>query len=780
MDYARVKKKTKEFVTYSATISMEKEAVIMMTDIVGFTQMTRKQESHVKKIGLKHRTILKDAVSVCGGQVMNIFGDGSLAILEDPLSAIECALAIQQSARTEPQIPMRIALHAGRVLLEGQEVYGEAINLTSRILKLGVGFSVLLSDRMEEKIRDKARLQTDSLGLFNLKYVEREVEVFGIVHPTLTLPDVTSSLHGGEIPLNSIAVLPLVFLGREREHAYLGEGISEAIIHSLTKLTGVHVTSRSSSFSIASGGRDIKEIGRLLEVAHVLEGSVQFFKNRLRVTVQLVNCRTGFHLLSESFDREMLDIFAIQEDIAWLVARRLKSKIEQQEKRHLVQPRTSNVKALDLYLQARSMHTQPSEKDIRAAIDLFRRSMEEDPAFVLPYAGISLCYTYLGALRHMEEGRAYRKANEYALKAIKIDPELPEAMVVHALCTFWISNWNLKNIEEVVVKALRMAPGSSQVRLFHGMFTLMSGRCEDALNEVLLANKLDPLNSSILSRLAYTYLCLKDYEEAHTCFRLAHNTAPFAMYINYVIAWSYLLQGKYELAESALQDVDDEVDVYQATYGTLGYIYARQGKLDKAYEQLRIIGRMDEAGRIKYPNYNYTLAYAGMKKTDEMFYHLEKSFAEKPVHLMFIQADPFWEEFRSDMRYIRIVNRVFKKTHVSRNLVLQSDTREKLEIPADQLLYIQAEDNYARVVWSEGGSRQEKVLRSTLRHLEHQLTGTAIIRCHRSYLVNLDKYELEGDSRGYKLRTTSGSLKIPVSRKRSKIILDKLGHSPHR
>jgi len=419
-----------------------------------------------------------------------------------------------------------------------------------------------------------------------------------------------------------------------------------------------------------------------------------------------------------------------------MIAQRLKSKIEQEEKRHLVQAGTRNAKALDLYLQACSMQTRPSKNDIRTAIDLFRRSMEEDPDFVLPYAGISLCYTYLGALRHMEEGQAYQKANEYALKAMEIDPELPEAMVVHALCTFWISNWNLKNIEEVIVKALRMAPGSSQIRLFHGMFTLMSGRKEDALTELLLANKLDPLNPGILSRLAYTYLCLKDFEEAHSCFRLAHNTAPFAMYINYVLAWSYLLQGKYELAESALQEVDDEVDVYQATRGTLGYIYARQGKLEKAYEQIRIIGQMAEEGNMKYPNYNYALVYAGMKKTEEMFYHLGKSFSEKPVHLMFIQADPFWEEFRDDVRYIQMVSRIFKKTYVSRNLVLQSDTRESLRIQLEQLLYIQAEDNYSRVVWTEGDTRNEKVLRSTLQNLE-----------------------------------------IPVSRQRSKLIVDRLAHS---
>jgi hypothetical protein len=249
------------------------------------------------------------------------------------------------------------------------------------------------------------------------------------------------------------------------------------------------------------------------------------------------------------------------------------------------------------------------------------------------------------------------------------------------------------------------------------------------------------------------------------------------MYMHYVLAWSYLLQEKYELAESALQEVDEEVDVYQSTPGTLGYIYARQGKLEKAYEQLRVIGQLKDEGNMRYPHYNYALVYAGMKKNEEMFHHLEKSFAEKPVHLMFIQADPFWEEFRADSRYVQLVSQVFKKTYVSRDLVLHSDTRESLRVQLDQLLYIQADDNYSRVVWVEGHTRKEKVLRTTLQHLESQLGGSGMIRCHRSYLVNLDKYELKGDSRGYRLRTAADPLEIPVSRQRSPSIVERMSTS---
>lgn len=748
--------------------------MIMMTDIVGFTQLTREKESDVGMIGHRHRSVLQDRVSAFGGQIINIFGDSALAILEDPVSAVACALDIQKSFQKEPLIPLRIALHQGRILLEGGEVYGEAINLCARILKLAAASTVLLSDRMENEIREEGGLKIRSLGSFNLKYVERQVEIFGLVDPMLQLPKPRDPGSEKSIVPNSIAVLPLVYRGKESGNEYLGDGISEAIIHSLSKLRGLFITSRSSSYSFRGGDTDVKEIGRILGVAHLLEGSVQVDQNRIKITIQLIDTRTGFHVLSESFNKEMLDIFSLQEDISRLIAQRLKITMDQQEKWQLEQVGTTNARALDVYLQARYYMANPSLEGMRTAIDLYRRCIEEDPDFVLPYAGISISYLYLGALRHLEEEQAYEKANKYALRAIEMAPDLPEAIVTNALSTFWSSNWNLKNMEKVIATALRVIPGSSEIRLFHGMFILMTGRVEDALAEILLANKLDPLNPHILSRLAYTYLCLQDFEEAHSCFRLAHNTAPFSMYINYILAWSYLLQGRYAQAESALAEVDEKKDVYQSTQGTLGYLYARQGKLEKAYDQLRLIGRMQEEGSLKFPHYNFVLVYAGLHKRDEMFYHLEKAFKEKPVHLMFIQADPFWEVYRTDSRYIQLVSRVFKNTHVSRELLLQSETSESLKIQADQLLYIRAEDNYSRIVWIDSGSRHEKVMRSTLQHLEKQLSGSAFFRCHRSYLVNLDKYELSGDSRGYRLCSASDPLEIPVSRQRSKTLANRL------
>lgn len=749
----------------------------MMTDIVGFTELTRQKESSIRKITLKHKAVLQDGVYRYRGRIINIFGDSSMAIFMSPVDAVNCAIEIQHSVNEDPVIPLRISLHYGKIINEGDEVFGESINLASRILKVAISNSILLSDSMKTLVENEPGTENRSIGVFNLKYVDRQVEIFGLVNKELVLPEIRGKISEDTIHPNSIAVMPFVNLGKGSENDYLGEGISEAIINALTKLSGMYVTARSSSFSLKERNSDIKESGRILGVANILEGSVQMHENKLRVTAQLINSVTGFHVFSESYDKELLDIFSIQQEIAWLIAQKLRQKIGEQEKNQLALPRTTNLKALDFYLQARYLIAKPKHTEILKAIKLLNRSIEFDPMFVLPYAGISMCYLFLGAIRYMEEEKSYEKASEFSQKAIQIEPNLPEAMVVHALSTFWISKWNLKKAEQFIGGALRNAPGSAEIRLFHGMFTLMSGNVQDALIEVLLANKLDPLNPNILSRLAYTYLCLKEYEEAHACFRMAHNTAPFAMYINYIIAWSYLLQKQYDKAESALQDVDEEMDVYQSTYGTLGFLYAKQGRLEKAYNQIQLISQMKEEGNIKFPHYNLALIYAGLNKVDEMFYHLDRAFSERPVHLMFIQADPFWEEYRKDKRYIDMVHRVFKRSSTSGKIVLQSTTQEKLGLHMDQILYIEAEDNYSRIVWKEDNTRREKVLRTTLKNLENQLSGTDIIRCHRSYLINSSKYSIYGNSRGFRLVSTSDSFKVPVSRSRSKAVIERLMES---
>ncbi|MCP4459306.1 MAG: hypothetical protein GY816_14995, partial [Cytophagales bacterium] len=200
-----------------------------------------------------------------------------------------------------------------------------------------------------------------------------------------------------------------------------------------------------------------------------LEGSVQRYENKIRVTAQLIDTISGFHIFSETFDRELIDVFSIQDDISWLIAERLKEKINLDEKHQLTSPKTKSIQALEYYLRGVEQMNTGAHPNMIKAMEMFQQSLEIDPDFVLPYTGICKCYTFLGAWGFMDKDQADGKSNEYALKALDKNPNHPAALVAHALSSFWSSNWDFKILESTINRALKIAPGSSEVRLLHGI-----------------------------------------------------------------------------------------------------------------------------------------------------------------------------------------------------------------------------------------------------------------------------------------------------------------------
>jgi TolB-like protein/tetratricopeptide (TPR) repeat protein len=544
-------------------------------------------------------------------------------------------------------------------MYDDEGIYGDGVNVASRIEGLAVAGSVLISGKAYDDIKNHPSISTRSLGAYELKNVKRAIEVYAITNSKLTVPSKTQLRNQPHKKEKSLAILPFASFSSDADNEFFCDGISEAIINTLTQLEGLQVTARTSSFAFKGQNKDIRELGKILGVVYILEGSVQRHKHKIRVSAQLIDTLTGFHIFSEVYDRELIDVFSIQDDIAWLIAEKLKEKINLEEKQQLASPKTTNVQALEYYMQGTEQMKTGAHADILQAMDFFRQSFEADPDFVLPYTGICMCYTFLGAWGFIDEAESNRKSSEYALKALEKDPKHPKALVVHALSSFWNNNWDLRTFESGIRKALKIAPGASEVRLFHGMVMFIKGRVEDALIEILLAQKLDPLNTNVNTRLGYAYLCLKDYDKAREWFRIAHDSASLDLYYNFMIAWSFLVQDRYDEAESALNQVEEGKDGYQLKLGAAGFLHARQGRPDKANETIQTIRDHGKQGSLKFPNLNLTLVYAGLEKKDHMYEHLGKAFREKPISLMFIQADPFWEKYRKDEQYRTLIKQIF-------------------------------------------------------------------------------------------------------------------------
>ena len=324
-------------------------AAILFTGIQGYPALMQKDQQQALSMQTRHREIITTEHLQHYGRIIQNFGDGTLSIFSSAVEAVRCALDMQLAFQQKPRVPVRMGLHMGDIII-GEDVIGDGVNLAARIQSLGVAGSVLLSDRVHDEIQNHPELPTVSVGTYHLKNITRPVEVFAIKNEALVVPE-PYSLKGKtaakEQPnqlqpknlsdlrqalakkvnqplLHSIAVLPFVNVSNDPEQEYFSDGMTEEILNALTQIKDLNVAGRISSFQFKGQALDLREVGNKLHVETVLEGSVRKQGNRVRITAQLIDVEDGFHLWSERYDREMDDIFAIQDDISAQIAEQLK------------------------------------------------------------------------------------------------------------------------------------------------------------------------------------------------------------------------------------------------------------------------------------------------------------------------------------------------------------------------------------------------------------------------------------------------------------------------
>ncbi|MBK8704122.1 MAG: adenylate/guanylate cyclase domain-containing protein [Saprospiraceae bacterium] len=350
--------------------SVRRLAAIMFSDIMGYTAMMQKDEADAVARVKRYRQVLSDRVAAHHGEILQHYGDGSLTIFASAVEAVKCAREIQIALREAPQVPLRIGVHIGDVVREGDELYGDGVNLASRVQSLAPPGAVLFTARVWEDIRSHPEFRIVEIGNFSLKNVERPMAIYGLAgdgFPSLkrgefnlpkgdakgaripssarmyyilagavilTIATIIALRYSGfytsDKPLTvahsespSIAVLPFKDMSPERDQAYFGDGIAEEILNALTHVEGLRVAGRTSSFSFRDEKTDVREIGTQLGVSTILEGSVRKAGDQLRITAQLINTKDGFHLWSSTYDRQISDIFTIQEEIAQAVVNQL-------------------------------------------------------------------------------------------------------------------------------------------------------------------------------------------------------------------------------------------------------------------------------------------------------------------------------------------------------------------------------------------------------------------------------------------------------------------------
>jgi serine/threonine protein kinase/tetratricopeptide (TPR) repeat protein len=450
----------------------------------------------------------------------------------------------------------------------------------------------------------------------------------------------------------SIGVLPFRDMSPEKDQDYFGEGIAEDIISNLTKIKGLHVVARTSSFSFRESRDDIKEIGRKLGVGTILEGSIRKIEDRIRVTVQLIDVENGYHLWSERYDRVMKDMFEIQDEISLSITDRLEVNIGDDMSAAPTKHQTENPDAYCLYLKGRFFWNIRTGESLKKAIEFFEKALEIDDNYALAYAGLSDVYRALPDYASYSPREAYEKARELANKAIEIDNSLSEAHTSLAVILNNMFDW--EGAEKEFRKAIESNPGYATAHHWFALYYMYQARFAEAIEEINKAYSLDPLSLPINRDIGTVYYYAGRYDEAIEALRKTLELDPNFSLVHELLGRAFLKKGMYE---EALREFETEKGFARSWRPVLDawiiITYMETGMKDKAEKLLDDLKRKSEETYIS--PYSLSWIYFALGDEEQGFQWLEKAYKERDNWLCEIKVEPVFDKVRQDPRFLTLL-----------------------------------------------------------------------------------------------------------------------------
>ncbi|MFN2457832.1 MAG: adenylate/guanylate cyclase domain-containing protein, partial [Chitinophagaceae bacterium] len=435
-------------------------AAIMFTDIVGYTALMGRDEQKAFEILTKNRELQKPIIEKYNGKWIKEIGDGILASFQTVSDAVHAAKEIQEHCRESGEYSLRIGIHLGEIVFEGEDVFGDAVNVASRIQSIAPVGGIYVSETVHNDVFNKADIQTQFIKAEKLKNVREPLRIYEIKldktysgersersTPAVKKPSrsllfilvAAAIIVGGTVyflikgktlfassGIESIAVLPFVNESTVADMEYLSDGMTETLINSLSKLQEVSVKARSSVFHYK--GKDIHptKIGKELAVQAILNGRVAQRGDNISLHLELVDVSTGNQIWGEQYNRKATDIVILQSDIASDVSNKLKARLSGEEQKKVTKNYTQNAQAYQLYLKGRYHFAKRTKDNMRRGIEYFRQAIRLDPSFALAYASIAECYNVMPFYPYLTPRESFPQAKAAAERALEIDPTLAE------------------------------------------------------------------------------------------------------------------------------------------------------------------------------------------------------------------------------------------------------------------------------------------------------------------------------------------------------------------
>ena len=497
-------------------------AAILAADVVGYSRMMGADEAGTLAALQRHRETLFDpTVAEHKGRVVKLIGDGTLVEFGSVVDAVKCALAIQRAIKAEAPptgITLRIGVNLGDVIIEGDDIYGDGVNVAARLEPLAEPGGVCIAAIVNESVGNRINVAFTDCGEVTVKNIDRPIRIWkwSPGNAEALTREAGAKKPALSVDRPSIAVLPFDNMSGDPEQEYFSDGMTEDIITDLSKIAGLLVIARNSSLAYKGKEADIRQVARELDVRFVLEGSIRRAANRVRITAQLIDAGTGGHLWAERYDRDLTDIFAVQDDVTRQIVDALKVTLSPAEKARLDDVGTTNVEAHDCFIRGRDFlygGTKDRETFDRAKQSL-ERAIELDSGYAEAYAGLGWAYVFDFLNRWSDDpDRSLQVARHFSDRAIEEDPNEPLAHIVASIVA--ASERDLERAESEVAITLSLNPNFALAYNALGANCIYSGQPLAAIPHIEQAMRLDPaFGQGYLHFLGTAYLLAGKYETA--------------------------------------------------------------------------------------------------------------------------------------------------------------------------------------------------------------------------------------------------------------------------
>ncbi len=632
-------------------------AAIIFTDIVGYTKMMQENELKAASIRKRHRSVFEESHQRYNGKPIQYYGDGTLSIFDSAIEAVRCAISMQQQFQQDPKVPLRVGIHTGDIVFTDTEVYGDGVNLTSRIEALGIAGNILLTDKVVSELTNHSDIQVRSLGFFHFKNIQSPVEVYAVANPGIIIPDRTQLKGKTADKKKSIAVLPFVNLSSDPENEYFSDGISEEILNALVPVDGLRVTARTSSFAFKNKNLDVREIGRQLGVFYVLEGSVRKSGEQVRITAQLISTLDGFHLFSENYNRKLDDIFGIQEEIAQAIVNRLRQHLSESEhKKPLVKAPTQNLDAYQEYLKGLYYINQWGDQSSEHAKPYFEKALQLEPGFSQAHCMLAFVHLFAAFGGKMSWSVAYREGMQHLQLAQSNDPDTVDALLIlNAFQTF--AEWDWQAMKSTCEKMFQLYPG--EARIYHNLATYhaISGDIEKCIALEHRGLKLDPMSVQLNFYMGFFHTLKREHEKANTFYDRVLALVPNHRPTLEMKGLDLILRGDCPRARTYFRKISPfGYRLHQSTL--LGLSYAYEKKTEPAHDYLRTLYQLMDTTEGFAGHQDLLILHAALGEVDQAFYHLNKALELKIGDSMLFHIDPYLEVLQPDPRFTALKKKI--------------------------------------------------------------------------------------------------------------------------